>query len=98
MLHLLTFDVWPILQIQDDGVTLQYNPYSWNKVSQDYLVTRPGQSHRLCPGSLLAICVQVANVLYLESPAGVGFSYADDKNYVTNDTEVGVTHSHTFRP
>ncbi|XP_004698081.1 lysosomal protective protein isoform X2 [Echinops telfairi] len=30
----------------------------------------------------------VANMLYLESPAGVGFSYSDDKHYVTNDTEV----------
>ncbi|TNN52323.1 Lysosomal protective protein [Liparis tanakae] len=49
--------------IQDDGVTLQYNDYSWNKI---------------------------ANMLYLESPAGVGFSYSDDKNYVTNDTEVSM--------
>uniref|UniRef100_A0A4W6FIT7 Carboxypeptidase n=1 Tax=Lates calcarifer TaxID=8187 RepID=A0A4W6FIT7_LATCA len=49
--------------IQDDGVTLQYNPYSWNKI---------------------------ANMLYLESPAGVGFSYSDDRNYVTNDTEVSM--------
>uniref|UniRef100_A0A8C1T7T7 Carboxypeptidase n=1 Tax=Cyprinus carpio TaxID=7962 RepID=A0A8C1T7T7_CYPCA len=47
--------------IQDDGATLEYNPYSWNKI---------------------------ANVLYLESPAGVGFSYSDDKKYTTNDTEV----------
>lgn len=31
---------------------------------------------------------QIANMLYLESPAGVGFSYSDDRNYVTNDTEV----------
>jgi len=31
---------------------------------------------------------QIANVLYLESPAGVGFSYSDDKKYSTNDTEV----------
>ncbi|XP_036007614.1 lysosomal protective protein [Fundulus heteroclitus] len=49
--------------IQDDGVTLQYNPYSWNKV---------------------------ANMLYLESPVGVGFSYSDNKDYVTNDTEVSM--------
>ncbi|KAK7921806.1 hypothetical protein WMY93_008708 [Mugilogobius chulae] len=49
--------------IQDDGVTLQYNDFSWNKI---------------------------ANVLYLESPAGVGFSYSDDKNYKTNDTEVSL--------
>ncbi|KAG7478323.1 hypothetical protein MATL_G00079210 [Megalops atlanticus] len=49
--------------IQDDGVSLEYNPYSWNKI---------------------------ANVLYLESPAGVGFSYSDDKQYTTNDTEVSM--------
>uniref|UniRef100_A0A7N8YLG4 Carboxypeptidase n=1 Tax=Mastacembelus armatus TaxID=205130 RepID=A0A7N8YLG4_9TELE len=49
--------------IQDDGVTLQYNPYSWNKI---------------------------ANMLYLESPVGVGFSYSDDQKYVTNDTEVSM--------
>ncbi|XP_037020508.2 lysosomal protective protein isoform X1 [Artibeus jamaicensis] len=47
--------------IQPDGVTLEYNPYSWNLI---------------------------ANVLYLESPAGVGFSYSNDKLYATNDTEV----------
>lgn len=29
--YVLTSDLW--LQIQDDGMTLRYNPYSWNKVS-----------------------------------------------------------------
>ncbi|KAK2101742.1 hypothetical protein P7K49_019408, partial [Saguinus oedipus] len=29
----------------------------------------------------------IANMLYLQSPAGVGFSYSDDKLYATNDTE-----------
>ncbi|XP_076124842.1 lysosomal protective protein [Alosa pseudoharengus] len=33
---------------------------------------------------------QIANVLYLESPAGVGFSYSDDQQYATNDTEVSM--------
>ncbi|KAL1007305.1 hypothetical protein UPYG_G00084750 [Umbra pygmaea] len=31
---------------------------------------------------------KIANVLYLESPAGVGYSYSDDKNYRTDDDEV----------
>lgn len=30
----------------------------------------------------------VANVLYLESPAGVGYSYSDDRNYTTDDDQV----------
>lgn len=30
---------------------------------------------------------QVANVLFLESPAGVGYSYTDDNTYITNDDE-----------
>lgn len=29
-----------------------------------------------------------ANMLYLEAPAGVGYSYSDDKNYTTDDDQV----------
>ena len=32
---------------------------------------------------------QVANMLYLEAPAGVGYSYSVDKNYTTDDDQVG---------
>ena len=27
-------------------------------------------------------------MLYLEAPAGVGYSYSDDKNYTTDDDQV----------
>uniref|UniRef100_UPI00358F43DC lysosomal protective protein-like isoform X1 n=2 Tax=Myxine glutinosa TaxID=7769 RepID=UPI00358F43DC len=49
--------------VQPDGVTLVYNPYAWNMVS---------------------------NVLYIEAPAGVGFSYSHDASYATNDDEVSL--------
>lgn len=31
---------------------------------------------------------KIANMLYLESPAGVGYSYSDDQEYKTDDDKV----------
>ena len=31
---------------------------------------------------------KVANVIFLESPAGTGYSFSNDRNYTTNDDEV----------
>lgn len=33
--------------------------------------------------------LQLAHILYLESPVGVGYSFSDSQDYRTNDTEVG---------
>lgn len=56
------------------------------------------QSPRPCIAFLgvLAGCdwlcfLQLAHMLYLESPVGVGYSYSDSQDYQTNDTEVGGT-------
>ncbi|ELU00097.1 hypothetical protein CAPTEDRAFT_188671 [Capitella teleta] len=39
---------------------------------------------------------KIANMLYMEAPAGVGFSYADDANYTTTDDE-SLSHYGTSR-
>ncbi|XP_072374729.1 lysosomal protective protein-like isoform X2 [Scyliorhinus torazame] len=60
--------------------------------SLDGFLSENGPLHVNDDGSTLYINEyswnKVANVLYLESPAGVGFSYSDDKVYTTNDDEV----------
>ncbi|XP_055504712.1 lysosomal protective protein-like [Leucoraja erinacea] len=60
--------------------------------SLDGFLSENGPFHVNDDGSTLYINEyswnKVANMLYLESPAGVGFSYSDSGNYATNDKEV----------
>uniref|UniRef100_A0A8C1YN14 Carboxypeptidase n=1 Tax=Cyprinus carpio TaxID=7962 RepID=A0A8C1YN14_CYPCA len=56
--------------------------------SLDGLLTEHGPFLVRIKSASLFNPTDIANVLYLESPAGVGFSYSDDKKYTTNDTEV----------
>ncbi|XP_048462040.1 lysosomal protective protein-like [Rhincodon typus] len=60
--------------------------------SLDGFLSENGPLHVNDDGSTLYINKyswnKVANVLYLESPVGVGFSYSDDQNYATDDDEV----------
>lgn len=66
--------------INDDGATLRTNPYAWNKVGG-----RPPPAAG-APGPH-ARTLQVANVIYMEAPVGVGFSYSPNKDDYANDDE-----------
>jgi len=60
--------------------------------SLDGLLNENGPIHMHLNGTLYSNPYswnQLANVLYLESPAGVGFSYSDRRDYDTNDDQVG---------
>ena len=49
--------------VQEDGKTLNKNPYSWNKY---------------------------ASIVFIEAPAGVGYSYSSDGNTTTSDDLVNL--------
>ena len=49
--------------VEEDGKTLNKNPYSWNKY---------------------------ASIVFIEAPAGVGYSYSSDGNTTTSDDLVNL--------
>jgi carboxypeptidase C (cathepsin A) len=64
------------------GAVLTENTYAWNKASEhDH---SQATKNVATPSSLR----QVANMIYLDSPAGVGLSYSTKRSdYITGDDE-----------
>jgi serine carboxypeptidase-like clade 2 len=93
-------------RIRPDGKTLSLNPNSWNKGPssslQLQLISSSSSSSSSSVSSLVAeflfsvsvlmlLVVAAANLLFLESPAGVGFSYSNTSVdlYTAGDAKTG---------
>merc|ERR1719361_2932319 len=56
-----------------DGLLYEHGPYLINSDGKSF--TKNDKAWN-----------KVSNILYIESPVGVGFSYSDDERYVMDDT------------
>lgn len=82
-------------RIRPDGKTLYFNPYAWNKCKSSMIfVLYYVLSEFHLRFALFQLFFSVANTLFLESPAGVGFSYTNTTSdlYTSGDKRTGKTY------
>ena len=83
-------------RVNSDGKTLSENKYAWNNGKQNQ-ISEP--VHTLLSSTFHDSCSidnAEANVLFLESPAGVGFSYSNrTSDYITGDKQTALD-TYTF--
>ncbi|CAL9069196.1 unnamed protein product [Musa banksii] len=83
-------EVGPFL-VTDEGSGLRFNPYAWNKGKRDTVIVPSFHDTHVLH------CSSIANLLFLDSPVGVGFSYSDSSSDAKNlNDQITAEDTHAF--